>query len=207
MEIKNKIISVLTVFLFCVSIAIAQTQDSTETHGIIKIKKKSSGPIYIKASARFFNYEYPANMSMNGNAPQTIQPFPVVEGHAFPFNYSAFFYEKFKGMKIDLRQKETDTVQIYLKVRYNGKVAFKDYSSATNPGMKYANRSAEYQSNDLSLNCMSFLTDIKEWYPAYFILPKKEKFKKQTVIVPYQEKIDCNGIISVIFSTVPFDED
>ncbi len=196
----------MIVLLFSLSVTVAQAQDSTETHGTITIKKQPSGQVYIKASARYFNYEYPANSNMNGRAPQTFQPFPVVEGHAFPFNYSTFFYEKFKGIKIDLHQKETDTIQIYVKAKYNGKVAFKNVSKVPGTGMDDG-APISYDPNDLGLNCMRFLTEIKEWYPAYFILPKKEKFKKQTVIVPYQEKVNCDGIITIIFSTVPFDED
>jgi len=51
------------------------------------------------------------------------------------------------------------------------------------------------------------MINLKDWYPGYVLLSKRDTFKKQTVIKPLRKNITSDGIITIIFSTVSFDEE
>jgi len=190
----------LFVFLCFISVAAgsrAQT-DTVQKKGTIRIAKPvaESDQIYIIASAQF--------KDMGSNS---FIPFPIVEGHAFPFNYTKFFNEKFRDIAIDLKGKETDTVTIEIKVLANGKVYLKDRSKSMmvqGRAVFYDEKSKMYELNNLHMHCLDFLKKIKEWYPAYTLDPRKGRFKGQTVIKPYKTNIDSGGVITIVFSSVPF---
>lgn len=185
-------------FLCCMAAdRIAAQTDTTQKEGTIKIAKKQAEKTYILASATFKN-----------PGPNGFIPFPVVEGHAFPFSYTKFFNDRFKNTAVDLKGKETDTVIIEIKVLANGKVYLKDRSPSmmiNGIAVFYDPRSKSYEVNNQHLHCIDFLKKIKEWYPAYTLDTRKGKFKGQTVIRPYKTNIDSSGIITVVFSTTPFD--
>ncbi|MGQ0826820.1 MAG: hypothetical protein ACT4ON_00340 [Bacteroidota bacterium] len=116
----------IIVFLFNICYSPAQN-DTSKTRGIIKIGKPKDGKIYINATVNFDKYDLTklnAYVELNVIYP----PFPGVEGYTFPFNYNRYFNEKFKTKTVDLRGKNSDTVQIEIKILANGKVYFKDMS-------------------------------------------------------------------------------
>jgi hypothetical protein len=185
----------ILLFTCCSCFAFSQN-DSTGNRGTIKIVKQKNARIYIKASAAF---------GIKGA--ESFQPFPVVEGHAFPFNYTKFFNDKFKDIKINLQNKNADTVYMEVTVTKKGKVFIKDVNLAVSNGKRlYYNAEKNSVRNDLHLQCFKFLTEIKEWYPAYEIDHKAGQLKGQTVIKPVKINKDASGIIAIVFSREPFDE-
>ncbi|MCW3072210.1 MAG: hypothetical protein JWO44_2100 [Bacteroidetes bacterium] len=181
-------------FLFS-ALAFAQS-DTVPRQGTIKIVKHKDGPVYIKAKADY---------SISG--PNRFQPYPVVPGHAFPFNYTRFFWDYFKNTKIDLRGKNSDTVYMEVSISKKGKVRIQDvtYSMSNGKRMLYDAVQVKEMSG-LHLNCFNALNQVKEWYPAYDVDTKVDRYKGQTVIRPVRTKRDATGIITIIFSTEPFDE-
>jgi hypothetical protein len=170
--------------------------DSSQRQGTIKIVKQKSGPVYIKASADF---------GIKG--PDSFQPFPVVEGYSFPFNYTRYFRERFKTTKVDLQGKNTDTVYMEVKISKKGKVYIKDVTnSVTNGKRSYLDTRESSYVSALHLHCFNFLHEINEWFPAYDIDPKVDKYKGQTVIRPEKITKDATGLIMIAFSYEPFDQ-
>lgn len=185
----------MLLFLLSGHFLVAQA-DTLPRQGTIKIVKHKNGPVYIKANAEF---------GIKG--PDRFQPFPVVEGHAFPFNYTKFFNDYFKNKKIDLGGKDRDTVCMEVNISRKGKVQVKDVTSSVINGKRvYFDGAEAKKSNALQLACFDALMQIKEWYPAYDIDPKVGKYKGQTVIRPVKTKRDATGIITIIFSSDAFDE-
>lgn len=190
---KNSFILLL---LIC-SLSSAYSQiDTSQTRGTIKIARQKDAPVYIKATADF---------GINGQ--DQFQPFPVVEGHAFPFNYTKYFNDRFKDVKIDLEGKKSEIVYVEVQVSKKGKVYFKDITNSMVNGRKVNfDGGGSLYLNSLHVNCLNFLREIKVWYPAYDIKPEVGKFKGQTVIKPAKTNRDATGIITIFFSIEPFDD-
>ncbi|MGQ0826821.1 MAG: hypothetical protein ACT4ON_00345 [Bacteroidota bacterium] len=70
----------------------------------------------------------------------------------------------------------------------------------------YDEKADGYEVSRLQLNCIDFLKEIKSWEPAYVTIPKKDKFKNQTVIKPNITHIQASGILTIVFSSVPLEE-
>jgi len=181
-------------FLFS-ALSVAQS-DTVPKQGTIRIAKPKDIPVYIQAKADY---------GISG--PDRFQPYPVVPGHAFPFNYTKFFWDYFKSRKVDLRGKAADTVYLEVNVSKKGKVRIADitYSMANGKKMLYDVVQVK-EMNGLHLNCFNALSQVKEWYPAYDVDAKVDRYKGQTVIRPVRTKRDATGIITIIFSTEPFDD-
>lgn len=177
-------------FLLTGFLLMSQT-DSVPMKGTIKVGRVKNERVFIRAFVRY-RYEL-SNKQANMASDYTVfQPLPIVEGHAFPFNYSKYFKEKFKNEKVNLNGKPADTVNIEVKVTPKGKVYL--YSKPTG------------KNETLNLQCLEFLKQIKQWQPAYVIIPEKRKFKDQSVIEPKKINVSATGIITVIFATESFDD-
>jgi hypothetical protein len=164
--------------------------DSASNSGTIKVSKGKAEDIYIRSYVNF-RYEIPLKY-LNGNSDYSIfQPFPVVDGYPFPFNYTKYFNNKFLVEKADLKDKLSDTVKIEINISAKGKVSYQSKIMNTN--------------NILNTQSLNFLKQIKEWYPGYLIIPERGTFKKQTVIKPHKVNLASNGIITIIFSKESFD--
>jgi hypothetical protein len=172
-------------FLFSAFPLLSQT-DSLEKQGTIKIAKKKDAPVYVKASADF---------KIKG--PDRFQPFPIVQGYSFPFNYTRYFSERFKYEKVNLNGKNTHTVNIEVSVSKKGKIYLRDVTYGDN--VKFV------ELPPLNMMCYSFVKDIREWFPAYDIEPQVGKYKGERVIRPVKKNRDATGIITIVFSYEPFD--
>lgn len=182
-------------FLFSFQFAFSQA-DTAQRNGTIKIVKKKSGPVYIKAAAEF---------GITG--PDRFQPFPVVEGHAFPFSYTKFFNDYFKNKKISLAGKNADTVRMEVSISKKAKVRIRDVTSSFVNGKRvYFDGTTAMEPNALHVACFDALMEIQEWYPAYDMNPQVGKYKGQTVIRPVKTTRDATGVITIVFSYEPFDE-
>lgn len=201
---KDKII---IFFLFCTFCSFAQN-DSTQKRGTIKVAKQSD-EIYIMAIANFDNFELP-EVNHNFSREELFKPVPVVKGYSSSFNYTKYFNDNFKSKQIDLKGKTIDTVILEIKVLANGKVYIKDKSRTILvkgvPAL-FDEKEGGFELNNLHLNCLAYLKNIKQWLPGYVVFPKKDKFKGETVIKPLKKNVTVTGTIMILFSTVPFEED
>lgn len=186
----------LVVFiLVCFAGSCLAQSDTTATHGTIKVAKPSS-KIYVKAYYKMssFTGEFSGPYSN-----QIFEPFPVVAGQHFPFNYSHFFREYFKDKKPELK-KTKDTIRIELTVNKKGKATMKNKSMTGPNGTLFPNTPLQSAS-------MHALSQIKKWFPAYYIKPSRSKFRGEVVIKPNKEVVDVTGTVTIIFSKEPFEED
>jgi hypothetical protein len=187
--------------------ALFSQQDTTERHGTIRIGKPKQDEVFIKVISRFDQYDLIGLKKTPVEKP--FQPFPVVDGYAYPFNYTKYFRDKFKVLGVNMNGKKADTVVLEVKVLENGKVYIRDKSKIMmikGQAAVYNEQEGAYEINILHLDCMNILKQIKKWFPAYVILPKKDKFRDQTVIKPDKRNVDATGTITVIFSTTPLED-
>ena len=181
------------VFIFVFSSLFSFAQSDSSNHGTIRIAKPKKSGLFIAAFAEY---------DVRGK--DVFQPFPVVEGHSFPFNYTQFFHDSLKNKKIDLGDLNADTVYIEVLVTRKGNVKMRDITS-----IRKNYRNALNGDNDnkiLYLLCVNELSHIKKWFPAYRVEQEVGKFKGSTVIRPVKTNLDSKGIITVVFSGQPFDE-
>ncbi|MGZ4034584.1 MAG: hypothetical protein ACXVP4_06935 [Bacteroidia bacterium] len=188
-------------FLIITGVLFSQT-DTSITRGTIKIAKANNGEVYIKATADFKTYDV-AKLKLNFVPGTKFQPFPVVDGYAYPFNYTQYFNDCFKTIGADLKGKTLDTLIVEVIILSNGKSYFKemagdDFTENVKP--------EAYDLKELHLNGLKFLRKIKRWFPGYIILPKKDKYKGEVVIKPDKKNVDVTGTITIVFSTTPFDD-
>lgn len=199
---------ILIIFiLFFSSISFSQI-DTAAALGTIKIAKVKDGEVYIKAVCKFNMYNV-ANGKGAFESVDKYQPFPVVEGYAYPFNYSSYFNDCFSTKEINMKGKSKDTVIMEVKILENGKVYIKDKSPTMMvKGMPatYDNKTGTYELNNLHMNCLKCLKQIDKWIPGYIILPKKDKYRGEVVIKPNKKNVDVTGTVTVFFSSTPFDE-
>lgn len=194
-------------FLLTSCFVFSQT-DTTQVRGTIKVAKAKEGEVYIKVVTNFNKYNATEDKIdfVNNNK---FQPFPVVEGYAYPFNYSDYFNDCFSTKEINLKGKSKDTVIMEVKILENGKVYIKDKSPTMmvkGVPATYDSRTGTYELNNLHLNCLKCLKQIDKWIPGYIILPKKDKFRGEVVIKPNKKNVDVTGTVTVYFSSTPFEE-
>lgn len=192
-------IMILISLIFLPCQAFAQ-YDTSQKHGTIKIGKTKDGNVYIKAIMNFDKYDL-SKVDAYVTNDLIYPPFPGVEGYTFPFNYTKYFNEEFKAKTVNLEEKSFDTVRIEIKVLASGKV----YITDKNPSV-YNEQMGGIEKSRLQINSLFFLKKIKTWEPAYITIPKKDKFKKQTVIKPEITPLTASGILTILFSTAPFEE-
>lgn len=193
-------------FLFC-SVSFSQI-DTAAARGTIKVAKVKEGEVYIKVVTNFNKYNITED-KINFVNDNKFQPFPVVEGYAYPFNYSDYFNDCFSTKEINMKGKSKDTVIMEVKILENGKVYIKDKSPTMmvkGVPATYDNRTGTYELNNLHLNCLKCLKQIDKWIPGYIILPKKDKFRGEVVIKPNKKNVDVTGTVTVFFSSTPFEE-
>jgi hypothetical protein len=182
--------------------------DTIPIRGTIRIAKPKAAEIYIKALANFNDYDF-SKLRTDVAKKDIYEPLPVLEGYTYPFNYTKYFIEKFKTKEIDLKGKTSDTVKIEVKILPNGKVYIKDKTPLVLVGgvpAIYNEKAGGYKLNNLYLNCLYFLNEIKVWEPAYVLVPEKSTFKKHTVIKRSKTNVKASGIITIVFSSASFEK-
>ncbi len=195
-------------FFLLLVCGVSFSQDSTPAHGTIKIVKVQDGVVYLKAVCKFNKY----NVGVGNGAFESVdkyQPFPVVEGYAYPFNYNLYFNDCFKKKEINMKGRSKDTVTMEVKILENGKVYVKDKSltmMVQGKAATYDNKTGMYEVNNLHMNCLQFLKQIDKWIPGYIILPKKDKYRGEVVIKPNKKNVDVTGTVTVYFSDTPFED-
>jgi hypothetical protein len=204
---KNRIQICFSVcFLWMTTLVFSQT-DTTSLHGTIKVVKQKEGEIFIKAISNYTKYDV-SKIAERIPTNEYYPPIPMMDNKASSFDYTAYFINNFKTTFIDLKGKTADTVVIEIIVLANGKAYLKDKSKVMMvngvPAI-YNENEGGYELNNLHLNCLSFLKNIKKWMPAYVVYPKKGKFKGETVLRPIKKNVTVTGTITILFSTVPFD--
>ena len=205
----NHLCRAYLIFLFILSGTISFSQeDSWNKRGTIKVAKAKDGEVYIKAIANFNKYNL-SELRVDVTNDSKFQPFPVVEGYPYPFNYTRYFNDCFSTKQFDLKGKSADTVVMEVLVLENGKVYIKDKSKTMIvkgvPAI-FDEKTGAYELNSLHLNCLNFLKKIDKWIPGYVILPKKGKFKGEVVVKPNKKNVDVTGTVTIIFSSTPFEE-
>lgn len=199
----NKYLVFLAVF-FCSSHFFGQ-EDSVKRTGTIKIAKAKRDSIYIKATVSFYKFQEGHKKDPSWySSKDAVPPRPVlVANSSVPFDYSDFFYKRAKVKLSDLENKTTDTVRIQLKILDNGKTYYKNVI----PLQEYYDaKTNSYKLNTTYWLCMKALQSIESWEPAFVLLETKGKFKGQTVIKAKKKKLTATGILTVIFSVNPFEE-
>ena len=181
----------LVVFLLAAFSAAAQ--DSSEVRGSIKVRRGRE-ELRISASAKFTHYEITEDQGIL----QLLPPAPLAESSEGPFDYTAFFSDYFKKNAIALKDRETDTVRIYLRVSKKGKAVFSDQLPFDqNPARP---QRPEQGPDVLRAGCLKLLQSVPAWNPPVALLTRKTTFKKQTVIKPLKKKVNADGVITIIFS-------
>lgn len=198
-------------FIFINGLAFAQ-KDVSAGHGTIKISKPKPDSIYIKAEMVFQQFQ---EGNKNNAQPTLIPfsmvtaPFPKVSGYAVPFDYDQFCNKNIEINKRDLGNKIRDTVHIQIKVLDNGKVYYKDITSLLvmrDVPAYYDGKMNAFKLDAIHLKCMNVLKQIKQWEPAYMVIGVKDTFKKVTVIKPKKKNLSATGILTIVFSTTPFED-
>jgi hypothetical protein len=172
-------------------------QDTTGRQGTITVmKKKDVSKLFVSSEVEF---------DIRGN--DRFVPFPVVDDYPFPFNYSRYFQERFREVKKQVNFKGADTVYLEITISKKGKMEVKDLSSKMKRGnpVYLSSGSESKNSSELALLTMSFLYEIKKWFPAYEIDTEVDRFKGQTVIKPTKKNLDSKGLLRIYFSSEPFD--
>ena len=193
-------------FLFCSCIVFSQT-DTTRQRGTIKIGKAKNVEIYIKAIAEYTKYDL-SKIKRDVSKNEMYQPFPIVDGYPFPFNYTQYLKSNFKNIEIDLKGKTNDTIVLEVMILANGKIYVKDNSlpiTAKGVTANYDDKSGVYELGSLHLHCLDFIKKIKKWFPGYVVFPMKDKYKGEVVIKPNKKNVDVTGAITILFSTIPFE--
>lgn len=198
-------------FIFFTCHAFSQTNQK-ENHGTIKISKIKPDSIYIKAEMSFQQFQegnktiaQPVVFPLS----KVIVPYPKVSCYTVPFDYNKFCAEKIKIKKSDLANKISDTIRIQVKILDNGKAYYKDLTPLmvmNGVPAYYDKKMSAYKLDAIHWKCLSALKQIKQWESAYTVIGVKEKFKKTIVIKPKKKKLSATGILTLVFSTVPFEE-
>lgn len=198
-------------FIFINSLAFSQKKE-TGNRGTIKIFKLKPDSIYIKAEMNFQQFQegnktnsQPIKIPLN----RVIAPFPKVSGNTIPFDYDQFCSKNIKIKKSDLENKISDTIRIHVKILDNGKAYYKDLTPLmvlSGVPAYYDKKMNAYKLDAIHYKCLGALKQIKQWEPAYTAVEVREKFKKVIVIKPKKKNLSATGILTLVFSTIPFDE-
>jgi hypothetical protein len=196
-------------------------QQDTARHGKIRLGKNKDS-VYIRASVTFDVYD-PGDTKMAKSYAEFVrslkemqklrnsdvmEPMPVLEGFYSPFNYTEFFDREFDKTQIALIS-DSDTVRIRIDVRPDGKTYFKhlsDLTSISNKLVVYDAKKQGYYPATAHNMTMESLKGIKQWQAAYRMVPVRSKFKGTTVIKPVKEELAASGILTVVFSSSPFED-
>ncbi|MES2140094.1 MAG: hypothetical protein V4511_10335 [Bacteroidota bacterium] len=138
---------------------------------------------------------------------RVIAPFPKVPDNTIPFDYDQFCAKNIKIKKSDLADKISDTVRIQMKILDNGKAYYKDLTPLlvlSGVPAYYDKKMNAYKLDAIHHKCLNALKEIKQWEPAFTVLEVKEKFKKVIVIKPKKKYLSATGILTIVFSSVPF---
>ncbi len=201
----------LLFFILITHLAFAQTNPA-ENRGTIKISKFKPDSIYIKAVMSFQQFQ-----EGNKKTAQPIiiprkivtEPFPNVAGYVIPFDYNQFCNSKIKIEKTYLGNKITDTINIQIKVLDNGKVYYKDLTPLmmlNGVPAYYDKKMNAYKLDDVHYKCLNIFKQIKRWEPAYTVVAVRDTFKKVTVLKPKKKYLSAEGILTIVFSAVPFED-
>lgn len=198
-------------FIFSNSLAFSQIKES-KNHGTIKISKVKPDSIYIKAEMNFQQFQegnktiaQPINIPLN----RVIVPSPKVPGNTVPFDYDQFCSRYIKIKKSDLENKISDTIRIHVKILDNGKAYYKDLTPLmilNGVPAYYDKKMNGYKLDAIHYKCLGALKQIKQWEAAYTVVEVREKFKKVIVIKPKKKDLSAKGILTITFSTIPFEE-
>ncbi|MCE9540921.1 MAG: hypothetical protein K8R85_17140 [Bacteroidetes bacterium] len=198
-------------FIFITGFAYSQSKQ-TKNHGTIKISKVKPDSIYIKTEINFLQFQEgnktilrPINIPLN----RVIEPFPKVPDNTVPFDYNQFCTKKIKIKKSDLGDKISDTIRIQIKILDNGKGYYKDLTPLmvlNGVPAFYDEKMHGYKLDAIHWKCLSALKEIKQWEPAYTVIEIKEKFKKVIVIKQKKKYLSATGILTIVFSSIPFEE-
>lgn len=196
-------------FIFINSLAFSQIKQ-TKNRGTIKISKVKPDSIYIKAEMNFQQFqEGNKTTSRQIIIPlnRVIAPYPKVPDNTIPFDYDQFCAKNIKVKKSDLADKISDTIRIQIKILDNGKGYYKDLTPLmvlSGVPAYYDKKMSAYKLDAIHYKCLSALKGIKQWEPAFTVVEVKEKFKKVIVIKPKKKYLSATGILTIVFSTVPY---
>ncbi|MES2286361.1 MAG: hypothetical protein V4547_11790 [Bacteroidota bacterium] len=198
-------------FIFITSLAFSQKKE-TKNHGTIKISKVKPDSIYIKAEMNFQQFQEgnktsskPITVPLN----RVIVPFPKAPDNTIPFDYNQFCAKNIKIKKSDLGDKISDTIRIQVRILDNGKAYYKDLTPLmvlSGVPAYYDKKMNAYKLDAIHWKCLSALKEIEQWAPAYTVVEVREKFKKVIVIKPKKKVLSAVGILTLVFSTIPFEE-
>lgn len=185
--------------------------DMIKKSGTIRIGKQKKDSVYLKAEMLFSEFQY-GNKKVKGLRTvlpsQAIAPVPKYNGVP-GFNLNFFFNKRVKVDISDLAGKTTDTVQIQVKVLDNGKPYYKDLTPLlvlSGVPAVFDTKENAYKLDAIHYKCLNTVKSIEEWEPGYVLFEKVDKFKGQTVIKAKKKKLISTGVLTIVFSTIPFEE-
>jgi hypothetical protein len=205
---------ILIWFLIFFGCQVFAQSDSSKKHGTIKIAKPVSDSVYIKAEMSFTQYE--ENQKKNKasaivSPAMAVAPSPMDgNGIKTKFDYNLYFNKNVKVKTKDLADKTTDTVRIQIKVLNNGKPYYKDITPLlilSGVPAYFDEKKNAYKLDALHWKCLTTIKEIEKWKPAFRIVEMKDKFKGQAVIKAKQKKLTATGILTVVFSKLPFEKE
>lgn len=187
--------------------------DAAVSHGTIKIAKPKTDTVYIKAEIKFNQFQkgHKKNSQNLANGTNKISP-PKPLFHYLSeeeFDYSNYFRKRIEIKRADLDGKMADTIQIQVKILDNGKSYFRDLTPVimlNGIAAYYDAKMNAYKRDDIHWKCIKVTKDITEWQPAIVMKEEKGKFKRTTVIKLKEEKITSIGVLTIIFSSIPFNQ-
>ena len=195
------------IFFFYSFCSFCQT-DTIQRYGTLKIGRAKPDSIYIKAGVVFFQFQDGYKKDGPHYSPSDAIP-PQPGNTKAPFDYSRFFNARVRIKVSDLESKTSDTVRIQVKILENGKAYFKDMTPLlvlNGVPAYYDSKNNGYMLDAIHWKCLNALKEIESWEPGYILMEKVAKFKGQTVIKAKKKKLTSTGIVTVIFSLVPFEE-
>lgn len=199
------------IFFIFISGFLFSQEAVTDSYGTIKIHKSKLDSIHIKVEMNFQRFQ---ERNKTGTPPVPLQnknitvPFPKGSGIS-SFDYNHYFNTQIDINSNDFAGKISDTIRIQIKVLDNGKAYYKDLTPLlvmNGVPAFYDKKMNAYQLDAIHWKYINALKRFKKWEPAYFDAGITEKFKRVTVIKPKRKTLEATGILTIIFSIVPFEE-
>lgn len=185
-------------------------EDTLIKAGTIRIGKQKKDSVYVKANVLFSEFRE-GRKKVKGLQPglpsRAIAPVPKYNGVS-GFSLNLFFNKRVKIDLGDLAGRTTDTVRIQVKVLDNGKPYYKDLTPLlvlNGVPAVFDKKENAYKLDAIHYKCLNAAKSIEEWEPGYVLLEKVDKFKGQTVIKAKKKKIISIGVLTIVFSTIPFE--